>query len=608
MIDTMRKLNALLTRRHRIALLILLALMLVGALFEVVGLSLLPAFVAALIDPDRFLGHPVLGSILKRLGMDTPRELLAGGSIILLIVFAIKSLYQCFLYYILTRFIWNRQAQLGHSLFSAYMGVPYEFLQQNNTAELKRNVIAETTVVATHALRSVLSIVMHGVLVVVVAVVLFVAQPAAAAVGIAILGVAGGVFLQKTRFDAEMAGRRRQTAYRSVIQAVEEGFGSFKDARVLGRESFFTERFLVHAKNLARALRVKHVIRQVSQPVLELIAVIGILGVGLLLLLMGQDVASIAPILALFAAALLRLRVSVNHLARAYNDLRHAAPAVNVVYEHLRDLGGCPIGKAAKRRGGGGGRVLPFSDRIAIESITYTYPDTVAEALRDVSLSIPKGASVALVGRTGSGKSTLVDVLLGLLQPQFGCINVDGVDIRSDLGAWRRNLGYVPQAIRLIDDTVRNNVALGVPSDEIDEQRLEQAVCTAQLKEVLDAFPKGLNTVVGEQGIRLSGGERQRIAIARALYRNPDVLVFDEATSDLDNTTERALMKAVAESAEGDRTLIMIAHRLTTVQSCDRLYLMEAGRVKDSDSYEGLIRKSSAFRRMVDSETREDDG
>ena len=601
MLDILRKLNCMFSRRHRMALLVLLVLMLVGALLEALGLSLLPAFVLASVKPGRFLDHARIGPALEHLNVTTPRQLLMGGSLILFAVFTLKSAYQCVLYYALARFIWNRQVQLGHTLFSAYMGVPYEFILQHNTAELKRNVFGETTIVATQAVKSVLDIAMHGILALIVAAVLFVAQPMAALAGITVLVLAAGAFLSVTRFRVEGAGRARQKAVRAVIQAVEEGLGSFKDARVLGTDSFFSERYHTHAQALARAMKFKHVIGRISQPVLELIAVSAILGVAMILLFLGRDVASIAPVLALFAAALLRLRFSANHLAIAYNDLRHSIPAVSAVHEHLTQLGALPIGSAPRKKRGDG-PVLPFADRIAIESVTYAYPNTVAEAVRDINITIPKGASVALVGRTGSGKSTLVDVLLGLLTPQSGHLKVDGVDIASDPAAWRRNLGYVPQVIRLIDDSIRSNVALGVPRDEIDEERLDRAVRTAQLKEMVDALPGGLDTVVGEQGVRISGGERQRIAIARALYRNPDVLVLDEATSDLDNTTERNLMRAIAESAEGDRTLIMIAHRLTTVESCDRLYFLEAGRLEDSGSYEELVNKNTMFRRMVESE------
>jgi len=599
MLDTLKKLNRLFTRRHRMGLGVLLVLMLIGAVLEVVGLGLLPAFVVAAMAPDRFIEHELVGPVVTALTMTTPNRLLVGGSVILFAVFAIKNSYQCFLSYCLARFIWNRQVQLAHSLFAAYMDVPYEFLLQHNTAELKRNVLGETTIVATDVLRSVLMIALHGIVIIVVAAVLFAVQPEAAALGIAVLGLAGGLFLLMTRSLVTKAGRLRQSTRRAMIQTVEEGFTLFKDARVLGRQRFFCDRFLGNAEIHAGTARRKSIIRRISQPILELIVVAGILGMAMVLLFMGRDTVFIASVLALFAAALSKLRTSVNHIAVSYNVLRHSAPAVEVVYEHLSELGACQIGKKKAKQQLEEPRVLPFLSQITVESISYAYPDTMSEAIRDIGLTIPKGASVALVGRTGSGKSTLVDVLLGLLTPQSGCLKVDGVDIRSDPGAWRRNLGYVPQVIRLTDDTIRSNVALGVPADEIDERRLEQAVRTAQLKEMVDALPAGLDTVVGEQGVRLSGGERQRIALARALYRNPDVLVLDEATSDLDNTTEKALMAAIAKTSEGKKTLITIAHRLSTVQSCDCLYLLEAGRIVDSGTYKELLGKNTVFQHMA---------
>lgn len=601
MLDTLKKLNRLFTRRHRMALGVLLIMMLIDAALEVVGLGLLPAFVLAAVAPERLIENELVGRALEVMNMTTPRRLLMGGSVILLVILGIKSVYRFLLFHTMARFIWNRQVQLSHSLFAAYMGVPYEFLLQHNTSELKRNVFGETTLVATHALRSVLTIVMNTIVGVFVAAVLLAVQPAAAAVGIAVLGIAGGVFLLLTRAHVTRTGQVRQSTRRAVIQAAEEAFALFKDARVLGRQSFFCDRFLASSAAFAGAMRQKYVIGQVSKPVLEFIAASGVLGMAMILLRMGRDPVSIASILALFAVALMRLRVNVNNIAVAYNELRHNTAAVDVVFEHLRDLGGLPIGRKEKSQPAEE-HVLSLLDRVTVEGVSYRYSGAVSEAIHDISLIIPKGASVALVGRTGSGKTTLVDVLLGLLTPQSGSLSVDGVDIQSDPAAWRRNLGYVPQTIRLIDDSIRRNIGFGLSIDEIDEQKLDRAVRASQLADMIDALPDGLDTVVGEQGVRLSGGERQRIAIARALYRNPDVLVLDEATSDLDNTTEKALMEAITETSGGEKTLITIAHRLSTVQSCDCLYLLEAGSIVDSGTYNELLGKNAVFKHMAETD------
>ncbi|MDZ7693112.1 MAG: ATP-binding cassette domain-containing protein [Balneolaceae bacterium] len=228
----------------------------------------------------------------------------------------------------------------------------------------------------------------------------------------------------------------------------------------------------------------------------------------------------------------------------------------------------------------------------------YSYPESSEQALDGVSVTIPKGKAIGFVGESGAGKTTIVDVLLGLMKPTKGKITVDGKDIHENLSGWQQNIGYIPQSIYLADDTLRQNIAFGLPKKEIDDEKIKQAVISAQLSKLLENLPEGLDTIIGENGARLSGGQRQRVGIARALYHNPDVLVMDEATSALDNITEKQVTEAI-ESLIGERTIIMIAHRLTTVMNCDRLYLMEEGRVIQEGTYDELVEKSSLFREMA---------
>ena len=303
---------------------------------------------------------------------------------------------------------------------------------------------------------------------------------------------------------------------------------------------------------------------------LELIAVGGLVGLVLVMIGQGKSPVEVLPALALFGAAAFRLLPSGNRMLSALQSIRFFGPAVETLYSEFRLLDRAPAPNS--------GHALPFNHTLELDRVSYRYPLAEAPALRDVSFSIPQGASVGFIGESGSGKSTLVDLILGLLSPDVGSVRADDLDVQSDLRGWQSQIGYVPQSIFLTDDTLRRNVAFGLPSEEIDEASVWQAVRAAQLEQFVLDLPLGLDTVVGERGVRLSGGQRQRIGIARALYHQPRVLVLDEATSSLDTDTERAVM-ATVRALKGEKTLIIVAHRFSTVEHCDRLYRFEEGRV-----------------------------
>jgi ATP-binding cassette subfamily C protein len=570
MLELIRKLRYLLTPRERWQAGLLFVLMTGGAVLEMVGVGAIPAFVALLSDPEAARDLPVLGPQIEGLDELAPETLVLYGALVLLAVYLVKNSYLAVLSVIQSRYVFNRQVRIGGKLFAAYLHSPYPFHLQRNTAELLRNANTESMQVVGAGLMPLMMLTMEGLTVTAILLLLLAVEPLASLVALVILGGTTVLFLRLVRRRVQHHGEQIQYRYGKMIQAVNEGLGGIKVTKVLGRERQFLQTYAAHAGLYARAGRVRQVLIEVPRLFLETAAVGGLLGVAVLLLAQGRPSTEIVPTLALLAVAVVRMLPSFNRITGAITMIRFGKFAVGVVHDDLRQLD----------RGGAGDPAapLPFHEAIRLDDITYQYPGAAEPSLRGVSLEIPKGSVVGFVGPTGAGKTTLVDVILGLLDPTDGRVLVDGRDLHGREAAWQRQAGYVPQDVYLADDTIRNNVAFGLADADIDETALWRAVDAAQAREFVERLPGGLDTVVGERGVRLSGGQRQRLGIARALYHDPEVLVLDEATSALDHDTERAVMDAV-EHLRGSRTILLIAHRISTVQGCDRVVEVARGRV-----------------------------
>jgi ATP-binding cassette subfamily C protein len=592
MLTALKRLASLFSRKNKLGFIVLLCFMFLGALLETIGVGAIPVFVSVIAFPDQILKYPFLKPFLEYLDLTTPKQLLIYTGLALFVIFVIKNIYISFVYYLQERFTKNRQVDLSHRLFSLYINAPYSFHLKHDGSELLRNLNLETQRAITGILVPLQTIVMQGLVLISIFILLLVTEPGITVFSGIILGSASGFFLKALNAQLKKLGREAQKERQVSIQAINQGFGGIKEVLISGNSSYFTNRFLISIRRMADADAFWKVTNKLSQPFLESIIVFGILAVAFLLLFMGRSIESIAPTLALFGAALIRLKSCMNMIVQSFTNLRYNSVAVKPIWNDINNLtkSVLPPGPSA---------ITPsLQNSIEIDTIQYSYPESDRPAIKDISLTIPKGASVAFVGPTGSGKTTLVDVLLGLLKTEQGNIRVDGVDIFNNLTGWHQKIGYIPQSIYLLNDTIKNNIALGLEDSEIDEDKLQKAIHTAQLDAFVVSLSEGVETVVGERGIRLSGGERQRIGIARALYNNPEVLIMDEATSSLDNTTENLLVKAL-EELKKDRTIIMIAHRLSTVKNCDKLYFLKEGRMENSGTYEALLSTCEEFRKMV---------
>jgi ATP-binding cassette, subfamily B, bacterial PglK len=604
MLSTIKKILNLLQTGDKLKLFILFLMMLFRALLEVIGIGMIPAFVSIIAAPDIVLNMERLIPLWSRLGIETSGDLLVYGAILLIGVFIVKNLYFLFYNYTQSRFIWMRFASIGSNLFRHYMNAPYEFILRRNSAELLRNVTQETKYLARNVLTPIILIAKDVVLTIGIFTLLLLIEPVNTILVFLILGGGGALFLRIIRERIRKYGRKAQSERENMIRAVNEGLGGFKDARVLNREKWFIKRFASRIKNYGRLQIFGEAASMANKPIIETIAVSGLLLITLILYWQGRPVESVIPTLALFGAATVRLMPTIQEIMKSFTNLRYYVFSIEPIYNDTHSLqkeGMNYLEKISGYTGNGSpgeSKKLDFHKNISFEEISYSYPKSDKAAVKNLSLSIPRGHAVGFVGPSGAGKTTLVDILLGLLEPQRGRITIDGVNIHTNIAAWKDNIGYIPQFIFLADDTIKNNVAFGLPENDIDEAKLQNAIEAAQLDDFIKTLPDGVNTVIGERGTRLSGGQRQRIGIARALYNNPRVLVMDEATSALDNVTESYVINAM-ERLKGERTIIMIAHRLTTVKKCDHLYFMQEGQITDSGSYEELIGKNSEFKKMA---------
>lgn len=570
----------LLTPVERRRALALLLLMLIGMVLETLGIGLVVPMIALLTASDSRDRFPVLGPVLAALGNPRHELVVTAAMLGLVGVYLIKTLYLAFLVWLQSRFAYGIHAQLSQRLFTIYLRQPYAFHLHRNSAQLLRNVTGEVHMFTNGAMMPGMLLVSETLVLVGLFALLLAVEPVGAVLVVGFLGVTGWGFHRATRARIARWGLARQHHEGLRIQHLQQGLGGAKDVKLLGRETEFLEQYRAHNVQSARAGQLQYTVQQLPRLWLELLAVSGLAALVLSMLWQGRAVEAVLPTLGLFAATAFRLMPSVNRSLNSLNSLRYALPVVNTLYAESR----LPTPEAENRRI----VTQPFREALELDRVTFAYAGATVPALSDLSLVVRRGESVGFIGTSGAGKSTLVDVLLGLLVPIGGEVRVDGRNIHADIRNWQNQIGYVPQSIFLTDDTLRRNVAFGLSDGQIDDAAVWRTIHAAQIDEFVRSLPNGLDTRVGERGVRLSGGQRQRIGIARALYHDPAILVMDEATSSLDPATERDVMRAVM-TLHGEKTIVLVAHRLTTVEYCDRLYRLERGKVVEEGTPESML-------------------
>ncbi len=595
MLSIVRETRHILDKTDRSFAGLLVLCMMLGSLLEVVGVASVPAFISLLEHPNIVSEYSLLSEIYNFSGAETPQEFLFFAAIGLIGIFIIKNVYFSVLSIVRARFVFGAQHKIGRRLFSSYLYRSYSSHLLNNSAEALRNVKENTSIVVIGYLMSLLTIIFHSLNVTFVFILLLFVEPLVSIASIVVLGSTSIIFLMLMRKKTSQYGKEQQEHLQMMIQTIKQGLGGLKEAIVLRRRRFFFDAFDRSSIGLANAARFKWVADDLPQRVIETIAVTGILLIALVFLTREGDIMLIVPVLTLFATAAVKLMPSMKVIVKSFHALQYYKFALANVNRELEvDV------DSSARLGEDQGRENTFSLERAIElrNLHFTYPGSNVKAICEADITIEKGSIVAFVGASGAGKTTIVDLLLGLLTPDKGGIYVDGKDISDHLPAWQSKLGYIPQKIFMLDDTIAANITFGLQKEHINTARIWEVIRIAQLEDFVSSLPLGIDTEIGEEGIRLSGGQRQRIGIARALYHNPEVLVMDEATAALDPQTEHFFVEALEKLRE-KHTIIMIAHRMSSVRNCEVLFLMEEGKITGQGSYQSLVEENRAFRAVA---------
>lgn len=600
MIDTYLKIRDLLDKRERRNAILLFALMLVVALMEVMGVASIMPFIAVVADPTIIRSNKILSTIYDVLGFTSTQNFLlfVGSSVFLIVVcsLAFKALNQ----WAIARFTHMRGYTLSRRLLQGSLEQPYTWFLNRHSADLGKSILSEVQQVVSGALLPALQLVAQSVVMVFLVALVVAVSPFVAITAVAVLGGAYAFIYTLLRRYLTRIGFDRVEANRERFQVAQEALGGIKDVKVLNLEDGYIRSFSKPAARFAKRQASNQIIGALPQFLLQGIAFGGILAILLVLLTYrNEDLKAVLPLMALYAFAGTRLLPAMQQVYNALTKLRFGKPAVEVLHKDLEEVGMSCLTLKRKKHDS---KPSPIKLRESLElsNIEYTYPKAQKPALQNLTIAIEANTTVAFVGSTGAGKTTAVDLILGLLEPQHGDIRIDGRRItREMLRAWQRSIGYVSQHIFLSDDTVAANIAFGKSEREIDMDAVERASIVAELHDfVMNELPQGYQTTVGERGVRLSGGQRQRVGIARALYHDPDILILDEATSALDNLTEKAIMESV-HNIGSRKTIILIAHRLTTVRECDQIYLLENGKNAAQGTYDELLAQNAKFRDMV---------
>lgn len=577
--------------RWRWAVLIPISLM--TGIVEAGAAAAIFALIKIIGDPAQITRIPVAARIASALPGSTARTQLLIFTGLIAVYYLVKNLLVISAQYLRHKIAGESTATLKSTMFKGYLAAAYPFHLGRNSADLISNTNFCVEMVCNHAMEAAVAAVSELLTATAITVVLLFTAPEVTLVAGSFLLILLVAVLRLTRRMAEYFGTQRHQLERTSLQTLQEAFGAIKEVKALGREDYFYRSF---GEKQLRVLKLGYLgktLETITPQVTETIFVCGALAVVALVTGTGQAGAEGPPLLALFAYAAFRIVPAANRVGWRVNQIRSAAPSVESLYDDYLLVAGKDWEQAASER-----QSAHFRECITFDRVSYTFAQADQSALQDINLAIRFGESIGIVGPTGAGKTTLVDLAVGLLRPSSGRILIDGQDLSGRLTAWKRNIGYVPQSIFLIDDTLRRNIALGIADSEIDESQVQAALRMAQLERFVSELPLGLDTPVGERGIRLSGGERQRIGIARALYHDPDLLVFDEATSALDLATEDAVAEAI-EALHGKKTLLVVAHRLSSVRRCDRLVFISEGRIRACCSYDDLIRDYPEFLRTI---------
>ena len=581
---------------------LLLLMVLIMAILDTAGVASIAPFIAVISNPDVVVSNVFLSGFYDFVGFSRVdnkpidiEDFMFFLGVVVFITMLISTLFKAWTIYTLERYAQQCNFSLGHQLVSGYLRQPYSWFLNRHSSDIGKAILSEASAVISGALFPLMLIIAYGAVTLSIMILLFVVDPwLSMLVGSGLGGIYVITYLVLRRYLSDI-GEDRVLANKERFKIVQEGFKGIKDIKIYGLENTLLGRFKGPSLRYAKHTATQHIIGKMPRFLMEILAFGGMLLVILYLMKSYDEFSEVMPILALYTLAAYKLMPSLQQVYSQITTLRFSISALNTLYDDLELLNQSNIEELPSEEV----RPLGINQHISLSGINFQYPGQEVLAIDGISLNIPVKTTVGFVGSTGSGKTTIVDIILGLLQPNSGRIMVDNILINSkNIRAWQKTIGYVPQQIHLSDDTIAANIAFGHDSNSIDYDAVESAAKIANLHEfIVDKLPNGYRTKVGEQGVRLSGGQRQRIGIARALYYNPEVLIFDEATSALDSVTERLVMEAVHKLGQ-KKTIIMIAHRLSTVRECDCIFVLENGKIEGQGTFNELVKSNTRFKNM----------
>lgn len=577
-----KKLRYVFDRKDKMKLVGLAILMIIGSVLELLAVAVFNPFIEVLMQTSSIEDDSFLKLFFTHIHLNGIEQYLVVLSALIAVIYLVKNIYLSFLQNVILSFSYTTRMNLATRLLTTYMNEPYTFHLSKNIAEMQRCLQSDTSQFMT-LISSGLQLTVEMVTCLALAAYLFhTSHSITVVIGVLLLMCIGLFFIISKKVSSRL-GRQNEHYNAKLFQWINQSLGGIKELKILQREEYFIDSYKTNYKKLIWGARVNELIAALPKYIVETVAMVGLVFAIIIKLLFGHGaLETFIPQIAVFAVAAFRLLPSVGRVNAYINSIMYNKASLDMIYDDLKEIDSEPVQEIEWQEKK---EKWIFTKGVTVEHVSYHYPDSDVEVLHDISLEIPKGKTVALIGPSGAGKTTLADIILGLLPPVSGVVRMDQHNVYENLRSWREKLGYIPQSIYLSDDTIRNNVAFGIYEAQIDDNAIWKALEKAQLKEFVQGLENGLDTYVGDRGVRLSGGQRQRIGIARALYHDPEILVLDEATSALDSSTEQAVMESI-ESLQGLKTMIIIAHRLTTIKNADLVYEVSGGNVTLRDKNE----------------------
>lgn len=562
------KLVQILNRKQRRDGVILFFLLMIVSLLEMLGVGVIVPFIITMLEPEKIMTNQYIVPIIDLFQITDYRQFMYVVSGGIIVIYVVKNAFILYVNYYQSRYRNRLEKDLNVKMLSSYMKQPYTFFLQTNSAEIIRGVGGDVTSVAS-VIDGYSSILSEGLTCTIIGVFLIYMNPFMALALLIVAGVTALAIIMGFKGITGNCGVRTREAFSQKFKHMSQAINGIKEISVAQRKPYFVQKYEASAQIAADSNTTYLWIGKAPSRLIETVFIGSLLIVVTISYSAAGNNLEFVTALGAIGIAAVRILPSVSTLANSMNGLVYMRPSLEAAYDNL--MAADKYQRIVEQAESDGAEKKNFDDKIVVERISWRYQENLPLVLEELELEICRGESVALIGESGAGKSTLADILLGLLKPECGCVKVDGTNIFSIQSSWSKMIGYVPQMVFLIDDTIRCNIAFGIPNQQIDDEKVWNALEQAQMKNVVERMEGGLNAIVGERGIKLSGGQRQRIAIARALYHDPDILILDEATSALDTDTESAVMEAI-DALQGRKTMIIIAHRLSTIQNCQKVY------------------------------------